>query len=92
MNLTRKVSKRNVMSVKPNVVRKRLYAMSDKKVAKTLVQESGCRKKADLAARAFVAEVLRRRRIDMATRVNPAQKGRKPGPGSVNVPISTVRA
>ena len=31
-------------------------------------------------------------KLDMATRVSPPKKGMKPGPGSVNVPISTVLA
>jgi hypothetical protein len=92
MNLTRKTKKRNVVTVNPSEVRSRLYAIRDRKVARTLFQESGSAKKADLAARDLVAYDLKRRMIDMATRVNPAQKGRKPGPGSVNVPISTVRA
>jgi len=55
MNLTRKIKKKNVVTVNPKGVRSRLYAIRDKKTARTLFQESGCGKKEDLVVRSFRA-------------------------------------
>jgi hypothetical protein len=61
-------------------------------VAVTLFQESDRGKKEWVMAGSFPQKVLISRAMDMTTRTVPPQKGRKPGPGSFQLPISTDRA
>jgi hypothetical protein len=55
MNLTRKSKKRKVLRVNPSGFRSRLYPIRDRKVARTLFQESGLGKKEGLTAQALRA-------------------------------------
>ena len=61
------------------------------KVVKTLFQESDSGKNEGRTG-PFLFRFLRRRARDIIAIVMPAQKGKKPGPGSFQVPISTLRA
>jgi len=61
-------------------------------VAVTLFQESDREKKEWVMAGSFPQNVRMRRAMDIAVSTIPPQKGRKPGPGSFQAPISTDRA
>ena len=61
------------------------------KVAKTLFHEFDSGKN-EARTGPFFFKLLRRRTADIIAIVKPAQKGRKPGPGSCHAPISTLRA
>ena len=61
------------------------------KVAMTLFQEADSGKNEERTG-PFLFTFLRRRTADIIAIVMPAQKGRKPGPGSCHAPISTLRA
>ncbi len=65
--------------------------LRDAKVANTRFHESALGKKGGMTA-PFSLKLPTKRAMAMTAMVAPAANGRKPGPGSLHVPMSTVRA
>jgi hypothetical protein len=92
MKRTRNATNTNVVNVKPKGFTSMLYPANDRNVARTLFHASETGKKAGRGCDGTCLKVERKREADIRARMAPAQKGRKPGPGSFQAPISTVRA